>query len=283
LLATILIWRAMATSNNLSKAAQKEGKDAADADRKLMQGQLNEMQATANATYAIAESASISSGAVIGQWEAMNQQTSVLQQSVQTAIITAGILRQQLEAYERPWLTASIPLLNPRDNPSYCGFWPDGRALVRFPFVIKNVGKSVATNITFVTDLVIVGHDRDRAVISPERRIALRELKPDLAEFSLFPGDDSGLIAPQMEAPKAAIEVSTFTLAKGGERFVSMAVIGRITYRYATSDSPHHTEFAFLVGKKVPNLPSAMTYPSPGTRIEGDDVAWLKASGDQAD
>jgi len=237
----------------------------------LMSGQLASMNKTGDDTHNLAiamndaaKAAEHQNKLMMLQVKALVGQNDIAILSFQMAKASVDVTRRQLEAYERPWLTASIPPANPRDNASYCGFWPDGRAVVRFPFVIKNIGKAVATNISFVVDLVVIGHGH--VVLSPERRIALSQLKSDMEEFSLFPGDDTGHLVEQMAAPKADIEVSTFTLMKDGAQLVSMAVIGRIIYRYATSD-----------------FPSAMEYMSPGTTVEGDDVAWLRTPGDHAD
>jgi hypothetical protein len=202
----------------------------------------------------------------------------------QWRVMTAqgNAMNRQLEAYERPWLTASIAPDNLGENAARFGFGADGGAWVWFPFVIKNVGKSVATDISFVVSLVAVGHDH--IVLSPERQKALHQLKTSKEEFSLFPGDDTGRL-PAVGGVMGGDEIAlaSFGLVEGGAHFVSMAVIGRIIYRYATSDCPHHTEFAYFVGRKANNVKFVLEYPDPGVTLYSSDIEWIKAHGDHAD
>jgi hypothetical protein len=196
------------------------------------------------------------------------------------------LLRRQLEVYERPWLTVSL-LTGDRNEigSTSFGFYSDGRAYVLgLRPVVRNIGKSLATDISIATQLVTV--PRHSEALSMRRLLALRIGKPDAEKFTLFPGEEHNRLNVNLVVSKQDINDARFPEIdeSGKERpHVAIAVIGVVLYSFANSDDPHQTQFAFLLGHKdAYGTYGVSESVRVGSTFYGDDIAWIKLPGDHA-
>jgi len=196
------------------------------------------------------------------------------------------LLRRQLEVYERPWLMVSL-LTGDRNEigSTSFGFYSDGRAYVLgLRPVVRNIGKSLATDISIATRLVTV--PRHSEALSLPRLLLLRFGKPDAEKFTLFPGEENNRLNVNLVVSKQDIDDASFAEIddSGKERqHVAIAVIGVVLYGFANSDDPHQTQFAFLLGHKdAYGTYGVSESVRVGSTFYGDDIAWIKLPGDHA-
>ncbi len=197
------------------------------------------------------------------------------QESKNAAEEDRKLLRRQLEAYDRPWLTVSMsPGKSDRKFEQF-GFYKGGDAYVWFGLKVTNIGKSLATNVTVTARLIAF---KDEIKDLPKE---LETAKPmHTGEFTLFPEEFNDGLFNYRNTPIAEVEAVCFQLAEGGEVFVDMALIGRVVYRFATSDDPHHTDFAYKIARRVGD--NVMPFVIVGNKLWSDEVEWLKLPGDHA-
>ncbi|MEA2238167.1 MAG: hypothetical protein QOC81_2891 [Thermoanaerobaculia bacterium] len=261
--------------------------------RKLMAGQLEEMKTTSADTGALAAAAQqqaqwaeVSTHALNNQADALTNQARIMLTHTEAAVMaaeaakgSASAMLRQLEAYERPWLTVSFEGTNA--DYAYLGFFPDGRAYMTFYPVVKNIGKSLATNVSIRTSLIAV--ERNASPVAFIRQLPLRTFEPDSEEFTLFPGEDNDRLEITKHTPKEEIAAASFDYRSDiPDRFVIMAVVGVVLDDFANSDGTHHTEFAYLIQQRnSPSpIPQALT---PGLPLSGKEITWVKLPGNHAD
>lgn len=96
---------------------------------------------------------------------------------------SAAVMLRQLEAYERPWVTASFEARSRLDFDD-SGLW------VTFGVLLKNIGRSIATHISFDVEIVptfAIGADTT-TVIARQDSITKR-LEPLASGYVLFADD----------------------------------------------------------------------------------------------
>jgi hypothetical protein len=155
---------------------------------------------------------------------------------------SASVMLRQLEAYERPWVTASFTASSRLDFDN-SGLW------VTFGVLLKNIGRSIATHINYDVEIVPVetpGGDY-RTVIAKQDAIAER-VKPQASGYVLFVGDEIPAY-PHCRLENDSIKREAVTVE--GDQYLTLCLAVVITYRYPTSDRDHTTRLAFIFGNDV--------------------------------
>jgi|GEM_PF-1451675 len=132
--ATVKIWLAMKASNELAKAAQKEGKDAADADRELMGQQLAEMKTTSAGTLDLALAAKGQIDLLAKHVEAAKLAADSAHNSVLVAVAQSNIARLD----QRAW----VSFMKIECRPFVIGKW------IQVGVDVRNTGKTPARGTT---------------------------------------------------------------------------------------------------------------------------------------
>lgn len=277
LLATVGILLAMVKSNKHAKAAHKEGKDAADADRELMGKQLAEMKTTSVDMHDLAVAAEEAA-------EFARQQSSWAEVSTNTMIAQMGVMVTQAKAaaisaeaaldsakmaklLERPWITASIAARDP------IMFFRKSGVTFSFFLVLENLGRSVATDISYAIEFFPIGEGHADEVVRERQHVISAKLEASSGAFSfpLFPKEVGRLHVLSNVEPEAIEECAT----QGDDvHYVVLCVAGEITYRFASSDSKHTTRFAYYVGQYAPE--SWRTVIHIGQTLPPDQIVFLK-------
>jgi hypothetical protein len=272
------------------RGALKETKKAADAASgqvKLMGEQLAEMKTTSTDTHDLAVAAKDAAAAakqqtiwaehgmdaMIRQERVMISQGNTMLTQASAAVISAEAARdgvaatlRQLEAYERPWVTASFEVWSPIE------FTPDGGLSVMFKIWRKNIGRSIATHITIDAEIVPEMSLRvDHApVIAAQDRIAQR-LKPQASEPALFAGDD---VSSFVRLNSDSIEKHAVNWY--GEKYLALCLAVVIKYRYPTSDRDHTTRLAFVFGNNNDEPFKDALFVKFGETLPREKIAILK-------
>lgn len=152
------------------------------------------------------------------------------------------VMRRQIEISERPWVMASIAI------DSDLAF-VNGDARLFITPTITNVGKSVATNIVIVAELIALPLSDPERKEFRKRVAALQRPGDNEGGVALFPGEVNNNERGVYFALKADIEA--FCREAEGAQLVLMAFIGAIFYRFATSESDHETRFAYLLSSRT--------------------------------
>ncbi len=160
-------------------------------------------------------------------------------ESKKSADADRELTRRQLEAYERPWVTASFEA---------CGFLQvgmTGNLGVLFRVWLENIGHSIATHISFEVEIVPVEPTDYRHVVATQDRIAQR-LKPLTSGPVLFAGEKVANFVRLnlVEVEKYAVNFE----GEGRYLFLCLAVV--IKYCYPTSDREHTTRVGFTFGNE---------------------------------
>jgi hypothetical protein len=189
---------------------------------------------------------------------------------------------KQLEMIDRPWLILQGVTAN---NPGFT-FSKDGRAHLSIRPVIKNIGHSVATNITFDAKIIIPSQT-DFASIAAQAQKELCKPSEDkpvgshettsvtLAESVLFPEEieqswSYGLDLEETEIAKKQTPVQIGGVPTG---ILAPAIVGCIDYRYPSSTHHHQTGFVYDV-RRLNHIPQQAPLLAiiVGSDVAGPDV-----------
>jgi hypothetical protein len=141
-----------------------------------------------------------------------------------------NIARRQLEAYERPWLTATVAAYES------VLLMKDGSISLMLTPVITNIGKSVAEDIDYRLEPVRLESGRDlRGVVEAMQRVA-----PIGSGFAVLPGDVVRNLLNLYDVPATPDD----PYAVPRQWFEMIACVGAVFYRFANSDIEHVTRFA---------------------------------------
>jgi hypothetical protein len=223
----------------------------------LMSGQLASMTTTGDDTHVLAVAAQTAAAAAKQQSEwaehtvsAMLRQESLMATqadamigqlraallSIKTAEEGVATTRSQLEAYDRPWITATIAV------GSGVFLLDDGRIGIAVTPVLANVGKSVAVDVDYRLEFTRLIEPEDIDAL-PSRIAVLQRRKPSGSGFSIFPGEHVEKMLEGYDLPAVPTEVQPVML-QWNSPFVC---IGAVFYSFANSKTEHVTGFACLL------------------------------------
>jgi hypothetical protein len=157
-----------------------------------------------------------------------------------------GAMHRQLEAYDRPWLTASIAFFDQREDGDPISFDVIGNAFVALVVTFKNIGKSVATEIRVTHELMALESGTTRAQL---KQLLMEMRRPeDPIGFTLFPDEETAPRLWEDIVSKARIDAVLFDGSNNGGRSFKLALMVAIFYKFSTSKSWHETRFSCLIG-----------------------------------
>ncbi len=178
------------------------------------------------------------------------------------------LLRSQLEAYDRPWITGSIVFKEP------ITFEPDGSAQTLLYPVVKNVGKSVAIDISPTCKWIVIprGTPDFLSFVTERMEALLRDSAPKNVG-SLFPGDSNE--RTMIRVGVTSEEIATGSFSHDGAARVSVVCICAIFYRFANSTADHVTRFAYHMGQSNAFRTGGDMNIRIGTRIQSSEIITL--------
>jgi hypothetical protein len=178
------------------------------------------------------------------------------------------LLRMQLEAYDRPWITGSIVFKEP------ITFEPGGTVEMWVYPVIKNVGKSVAIDISPTCKLIAIprGHPDFLSFVTEQMQAVPRD-PAQRNVGALFPGDTNDRTMNRVRVSSEEIATGSFT--HGGATRLSLVCICAIFYRFANSTTDHVTRFAYHIGQSNPMRTGGDMNIRVGTRIQSSEIITL--------
>jgi len=220
--------------------------------RKLMSDQLDSMKTTGDDTHALAVAAkeqamasketamaaNHTATAAMHQAEAMLVQAKALIMSAEAARESAETTRRMLEAYERPWVTATI---TSKDGLS---FDANGNLHATFDYTVVNIGKSAATDIRAESQARAVPNGTSKNEL--KSILCAIENPSGFVGFTLFPPDRHSMLWP---VEMSRDEISEVSFEAGDHIYFTMVILVAIFYRFPTSDSWHETRFGYVVGR----------------------------------
>ena len=193
----------------------------------------------------------------------------------------------QLEAYERPWITVSIAT-DERDGGYFRGFnfWRNGSAVADLKPVIKNIGKSVATDVSLRVRVIAIPYATDAAFFTA--RLASLEHQREAETITLFPGEEHSWNEISRRISKADVDAVAFFVESEeddtGEqiKYVRVACIGVAFYRFANSKRYHETQFAYLLERRGDYRSTRDAIPVGAGGVKEEHIRWVKMPGDRA-
>jgi hypothetical protein len=221
------------------------------------------------------EFAGVAIHTLVGQYETMTTQTETMQTqaraliaSAEAAVASADVTRRQFEAYDRPWITGSIVFKEP------VTFEPNGTVEMWVYPVIKNVGKSVAIDISPTCKLITIprGHPDFLSFVTEQMQAVSRD-PAQRNVGALFPGDTNDRTMNRVRVSSEEIATGSFT--HGDATRLSLVCICAIFYRFANSTADHVTRFAYHIGQSNPMRTGGDMNIRVGTRIQSSEIITL--------
>lgn len=204
-----------------------------------------------------AASASLSAVQVQKQLAIAQEQSIAAQKSVGSLNNQLGVMREQLEITDRPWITVKITACTecgPRDiRGGPLSFDGDGRGRLTYNIALDNTGKSVASRVYVRSKALAIGLD------AVEMNTPLNEQKnlcsgPNLYANNKLPFDERQTIFPNAPNVTSVVtgfdtkqirDMPEFQFTRG--KPVQPFVVGCVDYEYATSSINHQTGFIYQV------------------------------------
>lgn len=167
------------------------------------------------------------------------------------------LLRRQLEAYDRPWVTGLI------EAHTHLSFDEAGCPWLTPLLILKNTGSSVATDIRYEVSLFpnmmrVGGLEIERMKVNDPQ--------------ALFPGEESRQLV-YLAVSKELMDAAS-VIVEDDAQYVKLIIDGEITYRYPTSESSHTTQFAYDVGRFEQG--KARIVVRIGETIPPDEITFLR-------
>jgi hypothetical protein len=230
----------------------------------LMSGQLAEMKTTGADTHTFALAAQAAADAAKEQAAASNaaamfadhtatsamHQTEAMLVQAQALILSAGaakdsvaITRQQVEAYDRPWIKASFVI------DGMLEYGAEGAAL-RLRCVLENVGRSVANEVS-VDGVLIVPTYGDGSSFKEQLRIVRR---PPIDGSAVFPGEKPSFPV-YASITKDELARGIFPVGEEHEG-INLRFLGVVFYRFLGSEVDHTTGIVYSVGRPTERDPN---------------------------
>jgi hypothetical protein len=178
---------------------------------------------------------------------------SEIKKQVSAAESQVGIMRNQLEAADRPWVTVELQIAAPLT------FNDNGDLHISFMFTLKNVGRSVATNATVYVSVFVPPWEVSQHFNQPvERQRALCDkIQPHALTLMLFP-DDVKPFNASITFSRAEIEANTIPPPPGmpippppGKR-IAPVLFGCVDYQFSSLPKHHQTGFIYSIFRHEP-------------------------------
>jgi hypothetical protein len=168
-----------------------------------------------------------------------------------------GVLKDQLETTDRPWIKAVPQAWSPitfRDN---------GDLSFNVAFVLSNVGRSVATDVTIYSGAFIPTWGASHFTEPLERQTELcKKIEPEALRFALFPNETKqlnvGVVITREEMEKNVVPPPPGVPIHPPGKRTAAILFGCVDYKFASLRQHHQTGFIYdIVGTdpKTPDVP----------------------------
>lgn len=152
----------------------------------------------------------------------------------------AAAARKSVELTDRPWVSVNITLNGPLT-------FNDQGASVRFMIIAKNVGRSVAVNVTINAEVVIprMGGDIWAAVIAEQMRVC-QNIRSEFMSYAVFP--------EEVYPCDITFGISPEQLEQGRydeSNVISLYVVGCVDYQVSGHEAHHQTRFVYEIHRTV--------------------------------
>lgn len=167
--------------------------------------------------------------------------------ATEAAVQSAVTARRQLELSERPWITATVTMTSPFSV----------ERLLAFEVSLKNVGHSVATDISVEAAIILYPHpDTTPPLKGPDEidvrrehvcgEIARMVTPPEMGKLVLFP-EEHGTIKIETSVSHSAVESRTLMQPPDSSLFIEPILIGCVTYLSTVTARRHATGFTYIL------------------------------------
>jgi hypothetical protein len=256
--------------------------------------QLGKMQETLEEMRKSGQSSTSLANQVIGNmnWLAKGLDGSVQQNQramdKQFALMAGQLdtMRRQLEATDRPWIKVDPSVASPLT------FTARGNLQAAVTLTLKNIGRSVAVNVTVYVDAFIARPDGYVLSDLPLRR--QKELcgtpKSPPFQVTMFPEDIRPFSVP-ITIQREEIEANAVTLPPGAGwppsagKPVYPVLVGCAYYQFAQFPDQHHTDFIYSIVGHASSDPKTPRLVITGHDLAVEDVGlerWPRSGGDFA-
>jgi len=196
---------------------------------------------------------------------------------------------RQLEMIDRPWLKLQGIAIN---DPGFT-FSPDGAAHLSVRPILKNIGHSVATNVTFNAKMVIPAPSNFPVIAEQEQKnlcepinnapVAVhRGYAVASGETVIFPDDVEQSWSYGLDLKKDEVEKGQEIVQISGKQkgILAPLLVGCIDYLYPSSSIHHQTGFAYDI-RRLNRQTGTPQFPSlgiiVGSNVASSDVMLLKS------
>ncbi len=186
-----------------------------------------------------------------------------------------AVMREQLEVTDRPWIRAEPQVSSP------ITFQENGNLAMDVTFVLDNVGRSVATDVTVYAGAFVPKWEGSEHFSRPlERQVQLcGKVQPHALTITLFP-DEIKQFNVGLRISRKEIEANIVPPPPGipnpppGKR-TDPILFGCVDYRFSNLPEHHQTGFVYNIVRtdpKTPNVPYLIvvgdTLPAANTAFE---------------
>ena len=235
-------------TNNLTDAILREARNNNTSTSDKTDQLIGETHALATNAGAQAKSAGDQVEQLKGMVAASSQQATALSGQL-------SIMRKQLEAADRPWVSAEIAaILTPGvPGPRNLIFDQDGTPHVTLEIRLKNIGRSVANNVssTAMALALPIYEGFSNTPVDRQKQICGYPEAITMIQHSIFPGNTESDYVQVSFATKEIVERrSRFQIQK----MVAVFVYGCANYQSAASAAWHQTGFPMRYTRAIPNI-----------------------------
>jgi hypothetical protein len=215
--------------------------------RKAMQAQLTRMEAQ---EARMIEQREIMRGQLIaGQKQAISatDQLSVMREQLITMESQIEIAQRQFELTGRPWLAFSVRPVSPLT------FGDQGSMSLTLSLTARNVGRSVAVNVTINARIIVAKFLSAQQQIIDEQRLVCRSVFTEVLSYVVFP--EEAHTAP------ISFNLDGRTLEKGrspNTHIIDLFLVGCVDYQFSGHDRHHQTRFAYEIRRKTVDFPKSI-------------------------
>lgn len=183
---------------------------------------------------------------------------------------TAENARKQLETTDRAWLKADAEI-------SESVTFVDRGAQFTFRLTLTNIGRSVATNVHGLAEVVVPISDPNRPLATQVEK-EQNAISGQLEDMANTPGAKGNVLFPaEVQTIKAGgfvsikeIEAGAFPLKDFPGKFFEPLLVGCVIYQLPNSDQFHRTRFAYNIYRKLPDIRWAVF--EPGKDVASSDM-----------
>ena len=151
-----------------------------------------------------------------------------------------NIAEQSLVAGQRPWISIDI-----RINGDLI-FDANGNARVHLLFILKNIGRSPATNVRINPYTFLHSPKRLDVLAEYQNFCAITQMRPDnMMTYTLFPEETKQIPRFETISSDQIIEACQAWKETTSQdwKFIAPNIVGCVSYKIAFDDKQHHTGF----------------------------------------